>query len=122
MSKEAKTEKKAKESEAKGGAAKEAEAEAAKPKGSKSGKPKQAQLSGMEDKRDEKLTELAIEYRDARNHRMEVGKEETKAHEKLLEYMDANGIEIYRDIEADLIASVEAVERKVRVKTLQTES
>lgn len=81
----------------------------------------QQQIPGTEDKRDPKLTQLATDYRDARDHRMQLWATEIDARDLLLAYMRETNVETYRDVEADMIVSIEHGRDKVKVRTLQQE-
>lgn len=84
-------------------------------------RPVQTQIPGTEDVRDPKLTQLATEYRDARDHRMQLWATEIDARDVLLAYMRETKVEVYRDTEADMIVSIEHGRDKVKVRTLQQE-
>lgn len=82
---------------------------------------KQTQLPGTEDKHDAVLSELAIEYVEARDYRMQLTNEETKAKQKLLGAMAERKIAVYHDPLHEIDVEVVPTEVKLKVTVHQVE-
>ena len=68
--------------------------------------------------RDPELTRLAEKLADARNERMEAGRDETKAQDELLRKMKEKGIEEFTDTAAGIKATIVHEKEKISVKKL----
>lgn len=81
-------------------------------------KPKQTRVPGTEAKVIKAITYAAEEYADLRDERMELGKKEVEARDRLLGLLDQHGLEEYVDPDVGVKATREAVV-KAKVKRLK---
>lgn len=81
----------------------------------------QKQLPGTEDKHDAELSELAIEYVEARDYRMQLTTEESKAKQALLAAMAKRKIAVYHDPLHEIDVEVVPTEVKLKVTVHEIE-
>lgn len=68
----------------------------------------------------EEITELAEEYIEVRDQRMELGRKEVDLRDQLLDMLDEHGVEEYADDDAGITVTVD-VTRKVKARRKKDE-
>jgi hypothetical protein len=81
-------------------------------------RPKQAQLPGTETVKDKALVKLAEKYAEARDARLEAGRDEIKAKSVLVAAMKLKEITRYEDAEDDMLITLIPGKDKLKVKAL----
>lgn len=67
----------------------------------------QTQLEGMQDKKIQELTDAAVAYSQTIRARLKLQGTEAEEKEELMDLMTKHELEVYRDIEADVIVTLE---------------
>jgi len=85
-------------------------------------KPKQSEMKGMESLKIKPLDTAMGEYVEARDNRMDLTKIEVAARKKLENLMREHKVKIYKNSDGDLVANLETIEEKARVKQVDSEN